>query len=303
MELERERITTPDGDFVDLDLAPPVASGGARTPLVLILHGLEGSARSGYMLAQYRALAAAGIRGLGLNFRSCSGEMNRTSRFYHAGDTEDLAFVVDRVRERFPEAPLGAIGFSLGGNVLLKYLGERGEEAPVRAAATVSVPFDLAAGADQLERGAMARVYTHYFMRKLLLKTAVKGPSLGDRCDVERISAARTLREFDDAATAPLHGFRDAAHYYRESSAAGWLEHVRVPTLLLHAVDDPFLPSGGLPHEIIAGNPHLVEAFTPGGGHVGFVAGSPWRPVFWAEREAARFLALRLGDGRVRERI
>lgn len=293
IDLVRERLATPDRDFVDLDFAPHVRAGD-EAPLVLILHGLEGSTRSGYMLAQYRALAEAGVRGIGLNFRSCSGEMNLQPRFYHAGDTADLALAVEHVRNRFPRAPLGAIGFSLGGNVLLKYLGERGGDAGLRAAAAISVPFDLAAGAEQLEAGAMARVYTHYFMRKLLRKSALRGDVLGDRCDVTRVAAARTLREFDEAATAPLHGFRDAAHYYEESSAARWLGPILVPTLLLHAVDDPFLPPPNVPRRAVEENPHLVEGFTSSGGHVGFVGGSPWRPLFWAELEAAQFVAARL---------
>ncbi|HEX7242599.1 MAG TPA: hydrolase [Longimicrobiaceae bacterium] len=294
----RERVDTPDGDFLDLDFAVP--AGGARldasAPLAVVLHGLEGSARSGYVARTLAELASRGIRGVALNFRSCGGEPNRLARFYHSGETEDLAFVLGLLAERFPGVPLGAVGFSLGGNVLLKHLGERGEEAGVRAAVAVSVPYDLAAGADSMERG-MGRLYTWSFLRSLRRKFEAKRPLVGDACDARRVLAARTFREFDDAATAPLHGFRGAAEYYARSSSAGFLDRVRVPTLLLHSRDDPFLPPEALPLAAVRANPFLTEAFTERGGHVGFVAGPPWAPEFWAEAEAARFLAGRLLPG------
>lgn len=294
LRLDRERVETPDGDFLDLELAG-FAELPADAPLALVLHGLEGTARSGYMLALFRDLVDQGIRAVGMNFRSCSGEMNRLPRSYHAGETDDLRFLLDLLRGRCAGATVGAAGFSLGGNMLLKYLGEEGEEAlgKLRAAVTVSVPFDLTAGAVKLERG-MGRVYTRYFMRRLLRKVRLKRELLTEACEVERVARTRTIREFDDAVTAPLHGFRDAAHYYEESSSAGYLAAIRVPTLLLHAVDDPFLPAEAIPHETIRDNPALTERFTPAGGHVGFVSGSPLAPVFWAEREAASFLAQRL---------
>lgn len=294
--LERVRIDTPDGDFLDLEIAPAPPSPAPGDPLVLVLHGLEGAGRSGYMLALYHHLAALGLRAVGMNFRSCSGEMNRTARFYHAGETGDAGVALRWLAGRFPGAPIGAAGFSLGGNVLLKLLGERGDGAAehLRAAAAVSVPFDLAAGADRLEEPGMARLYTAFFMRKLLRKSRIKGDAISDACDLASISRARTLRQFDDAATAPLHGFRDAAHYYEESSSARYLPHIRLPTLLVQALDDPFLPRGAVPHSVIERNPALTSAFTPRGGHVGFVGGSPWAPTFWAEHEAARFLAAHL---------
>lgn len=294
----RERVDTPDGDFLDLDFAVPAGSErlDGSAPLAVVLHGLEGSARSGYVGRTLAELASHGVRGVALNFRTCGGEPNRLARFYHSGETEDLAFVLGLLAERFPGVPLGAVGFSLGGNVLLKHLGERGAEAGVRAAVAVSVPYDLAAGAGAMERG-MGRLYTWSFLRSLRRKFEAKRPLVGDACDARRVRAARTFREFDDAATAPLHGFRDAAEYYARSSSAGFLERVRVPTLLLHSRDDPFLPPEALPLAAVRANPCLTECFTGRGGHVGFVAGTPWAPVFWAEREAARFLAGRLLPG------
>ncbi|HEX2094389.1 MAG TPA: hydrolase [Longimicrobiaceae bacterium] len=298
--LRRERIDTPDGDFLDLDFADSEANGweapGPASPLAVVLHGLEGSALSGYVLQTLRELGARGIRRVALNFRTCGGEPNRLARFYHSGETGDLAFVLELLAGRFPEAPLGAVGFSLGGNALLKYLGERGEEALARAAVAVSVPFDLAAGAENMERG-MGRFYTGRFLRSLWGKYRAKQAVIGDTCDIRRVRAARTFREFDDAATAPLHGFRDAAHYYAESSSARFLSAIRVPTLLLHSADDPFLPADAIPRAAARENPCIVEGFTERGGHVGFVGGTLRSPEFWAEREAARFLAFRLPRG------
>ncbi len=297
--LRRERLDTPDGDFLDLDFTAAGPDAPAA-PLVVLLHGLEGSARRGYALGSYRGLTRLGLRAVGLNFRSCSGEPNRTARFYHSGETEDLRFVLARLRERFPDAPLGAIGFSLGGNVLLKYLGEEGDAAPstLSAAAAVSVPYDLARSADLMAKSFMGRFYTSLFLRTLREKAAAKEALLRDRCDLEALAAARTFREFDDAATAPLHGFRDAADYYRRSSCAGFVERIRVPTLLLQAADDPFLPVAAFPRAAAAANPLVTAVVTPRGGHVGFIGGTPWRPVLWAEAEAARFLAETLaGNG------
>lgn len=290
VEFTRERIDTPDGDFLDLDFTPEPRPGA---PVVLLMHGLEGSARRGYALNTYAALARRGVRGIGLNFRSCSGEPNRMGRLYHSGDTDDIRHVLALVRERFGGVARGAIGFSLGGNALLKYLGEEGESAreTVTAAVAVSVPYDLGAGALALEQSFMGRFYTRLFLRSLTDKATSKADLLPDRCDLERIRRARTFREFDDAATAPIHGFADADDYYTRSSSARFLGRVRVPTLLIHADDDPFLPAAALPHEAIAANPCLSTAFTPNGGHVGFVRGTPWSPRFWAEERAARFLA------------
>jgi uncharacterized protein len=294
--LVRERLETPDGDFVDLDHAglpgPP-----HDAPLVLVLHGLEGCARSGYVLHTLAALAGHGIRGVALNFRSCSGEPNRTARFYHAGDTADVRHALEVLRARHPGVPMGAVGFSLGGNVLLKLLGESGDAggALLQGAVAVSVPFDLAAGARKLERG-LARVYTRYFLRRLRQKSAAKREQLRSLCDADGAIRARSLREFDDAATAPLHGFRDAAHYYHESSSVRYLAGIRVPTLVLHSVDDPFLPTSAVPRRLIAQNPWLFDGITGQGGHVGFIGGSPWAPRFWAEEQAAAFLAASLQD-------
>jgi uncharacterized protein len=286
----RERVDTPDGDFVDLDFAP---GGRADAPLVLVLHGLEGSARRGYAIHTYDQLARHGLRAVGLNFRSCSGEPNRVARLYHSGETDDLRFILAELARRGDPAS-AAIGFSLGGNALLKFLGEEGNGAPIRAAGAVSVPYDLAAGADELDRTRMGRFYTRRFLAPLVAKANAKAALLRDHCDLERVRSARSFREFDDAATAPIHGFADAADYYARSSSAFFLERIRIPTLLVHAADDPFLPAAALPRAAIDANPCLETAFTAGGGHVGFVTGPPWAPRFWAEETVAEYVRTRL---------
>lgn len=292
----RERVGTPDGDFLDLDFATVDGAPAPNrdAPAVLVIHGLEGSAQSAYVLETCRALAAHGIRAVAMNFRSCSGEPNRLPRFYHAGDSADVAFALGVVGDRFPGAALGAIGYSLGGNQLLKYLGEQGSGAAVRAAAAVSVPYDLAGGSAQLEGSAMGRFYTSVFLRSLKEKYTAKRHMIADACDAETVMRARSFRDFDDAAAAPLHGFRDVDDYYTSSSSAQFLPAVRVPTLLVHAVDDPFVPAAAIPRDAVRSNPCLAAAFMEQGGHVGFIAGAPWAPRFWAEAEAARFLAAHL---------
>ncbi|TVP74934.1 MAG: alpha/beta fold hydrolase [Gemmatimonadales bacterium] len=289
----RVRWDTPDGDFVDLDLGGP-DTGAEDAPRVLLLHGLEGSSRRGYIRLLARELHARGLRTVALNFRSCSGEPNRKPRFYHSGDSDEIRWVVDRLRAQDPDAPLGAAGVSMGGNILLRYLSEPG--AGVEGAVAISVPFDLSAGTAELEGRTTGRLYMRYFLGSLMEKVRQKEELLRGRVDMERLRRARNLREFDDALTAPLHGFGDAETYYREASSGPVLHRVGTPTLLLQARDDPFQPSGLLPEEAVARNHHLVAAFPGRGGHVGFVEGSsPLRPRFWAEAEAARFLAHVLG--------
>ena len=288
---ERVRLDTPDGDFLDLDIPPAPA---ADAPIVLLFHGLEGSARRGYAINTYRELFYYGVASVGVNFRSCSGEPNRTARFYHSGETDDLRFAIDYVAARFPGRALGAVGFSLGGNALLKCLGEEGAAARLSCAAAVSVPYDLAAGARLLEESAMGRFYSRHFIKSLIGKAEMKVSLLADRCDLERVRRAATFYEFDDAATAPLHGFASADDYYTRSSSAQFVAQIRRPTLLLHSEDDPFVPMSAFPVAAARANSCVTTAITTAGGHVGFIGGPPWGPDFWAERQVARFLAAHL---------
>ena len=291
----RERWDTPDGDFVDLERLD--APSGA--PRLLLLHGLEGSPRSHYVGGLFAAARARGWAADLLVFRSCGDEPNRARRLYHSGETEDLGHVVRRVTAEHPRAPLAITGVSLGGNVLLKWLGEQGAAAPpaLRATVAVSVPFDLARGSRHIERGA-SRLYSRHFLRSLKRKAAVKRASYPDLYDPAAVERARTLWDFDHHVTAPVHGFASAADYYARSSAIHFLPAIRVPTLLLSAADDPFLPGAVLDEvtRVAAGNPLLTTRFVARGGHVGFVGGRvPWRPEYWAERQAVGFVERHLG--------
>lgn len=291
-----ERWDTPDGDFIDLERLGACESG-AR---LVILHGLEGSARSHYarglLAAARRRRWAADV----LVFRSCGDEPNRLLRSYHSGETGDLDFVVRRLIDANPRQPLVLTGVSLGGNVLLKWLGELGSQTPpqVVAAATISVPFDLARGSRHLQRG-FSRLYESYFLRSLRRKAMGKATRFPGALDPVAISRAATLWDFDDAVTAPINGFRDATDYYDKSSSIHWLSRVRVPTLLLNAVDDPFLPSTVLDEvrAIARANPALQIEFVAKGGHAGFISGVvPWRPTYYAEARTIEYLAAALAD-------
>ncbi|OBS10989.1 hydrolase [Acidihalobacter prosperus] len=286
LALRRERLELPDGDFLDLDWTPPLPG-----PLVLVLHGLEGSSESGYIRRLTPVLAAHGMQSAILHFRGCSGEPNRLPRAYHAGETQDLARVIRHLRMRQPTRPLGAIGFSLGGNVLLKWLGESASDSPLTAAAAVSVPFDLQAAAARLERGA-SRIYQSYLLRPLRRAQIRKHKLRGIPPPVARDTLARlrTLREFDDRITAPLHGFAGVEDYYRRSSSRPWLHRIETPTLIVQARDDPFLLPHGIP-----GADELSAAvrleLTDTGGHVGFVSGPmPGLSRPWLESRLAAWL-------------
>lgn len=297
----RERFPTPDGDFLDVDFSEPL-SGGSRdsSPIVLLLHGLEGSSESGYMVEAARSCGRYGLRAAALNFRGRSGAPNRRPRAYHAGETGDLGFIMTALHERAPNAPLAAIGFSLGGNVLLKYLGESGagSGSPLAAAAGISVPFDLAAATARMERG-MGVLYARFFLRSLREGVRAKAREGELVYDAAAALEARTLRDFDEIVTAPLHGFRNAADYYERCSSLPFLSTIRIPTLLLQAKDDPFHPVSPEENNAVRGNPWLHAGFVERGGHVGFVGGvTPLSPFFWAEAEAVRFVATQLEFGR-----
>jgi hypothetical protein len=290
---ERVRIDTPDGDFIDLDL--PRLAGidlPASAPVVLLLHGLEGNARRPYALDLYRQLAWRSIRSVGMNYRSCSGEMNRTARSYHAGATDDVALVHSWLDQCFPGVAKGMVGVSLGGNMLLKYLGERGGELAIRlrAAAAISPPFDLTLGGEHMEQGLRSR-YVAHFLASIKAKLQAKAALLAPLINLERALAAQTLREIDEAMTAPLHGFASADDYYARSSSRRYLPGVQVPTLLLRAKDDPLIPADDIPYELFQHNQVLLPGITERGGHVGWIEGWPLAYRLWAQRQAAAFLA------------
>jgi uncharacterized protein len=287
-------VTTRDGDFVDLDWLDVGAAPGA--PLLLVLHGLEGSCRSHYVQGLLGLAQQSGWRAVVLNFRSCSGEPNRLPRFYHSGDTDDLDEVVRVLAGRERGLALGAVGVSLGGNVLLKWLGEQGDAAPavVRAAVGISVPFDLEQCARALDRGFQKWVYTANFMQSFRKKVRDKALVHGAFVDLAAVRRARTFAAYDRVVTAPLHGFADEVDYWRRASCGPYLAKVRRPTLCISAVDDPFVPARALPDPAVL-PPNVVLEVTRRGGHVGFIEGPPWRVTSWAERRAVEFVRGALG--------
>jgi hypothetical protein len=281
----RERVDLSDGDFLDLDWAD-----AGTGPLVLVLHGLEGSSGSKYALGLLAAVRSRGWGGVVMHFRGCSGEPNRLPRGYHSGETGDLAAVVAHLRRSRPGRPVAAVGYSLGGNVLLKWLGESGEAAPVDCAVAVSVPFDLDAAARRLEQG-LSRLYQGWLLRSLRASVRAKVARGVLSAGLAQRARARTFRTFDDGITAPLHGFAGAAEYYRRSSSRQYLGGVRVPTLILHALDDPFLFPQAVPTDGEVSDRVTLEVY-PQGGHVGFVAGRwPWAAIYWLERRIPAFIA------------
>ncbi len=265
----RERWELPDGDFIDLDWL----DGPAGAPLVVLFHGLEGGSDGHYARPLMAAVRARGWRGVVPHFRGCSGELNRLPRAYFAGDSEDVGHVLNRLRRENPDRPLFAVGVSLGGNALLKWLGEQGDGARplVDRAAAVSAPLDLAAAGRALDMG-FTRLYTARFLRTLKRKALAKlkiYPGLYDR---RAVAAAWRIRDFDTLVTAPLHGYRDADEYWRACASKPWLRHIRVPTLVINARNDPFLPAVVLPTASEVSDRVALE-FPDEGGHVGFVSG------------------------------
>lgn len=287
-----ERWPTPDGDAVSVALIDPPKAGA---PLLTIFHGLEGTIRSTYAQGLLHQARARGWGAAMLLWRSCDGRVPQAPRMYHSGETADAGHFFRVLQSRFPRSPLLATGVSLGANVLLKWLGEQGASGAtgIRAAAAVSTPFDLGAGARHLERG-FSRVYVRHFVRGLRRKALAAldvHPSLP--VDRARLMSAQSFWEFDDAFTAPVHGFAGADDYYRRCSSLGFLDRIRRPALLFSAVDDPFLPAAVLDdvRRLAQDNPALHPDFTPTGGHVGWVGGSPFRPRYYMEAHVTSWLA------------
>ena len=281
--LERERIELPDGDFLDLDWN---GDDSRNAPLVLLLHGLEGSSASPYAWGLLAAFRHRGWPAAVMHFRGCGGEPNRLARCYHSGETGDLAWIVAEIGRRFPDRPLLATGVSLGGNVLLKWLGELGPDAPLAGAAAVSVPFDLGRCADRIERG-FSRIYRRYLVREMHRKIRGKFGTWNESpIDLSKLSRWRTFREFDENVTSPLHGFEGADDYYRKSSSGPYVSRIRIPTLVVQAKNDPFLCGSVLPPI----SPAVRLEASPGGGHAGFVAGAvPGRPRYWLDERIPAF--------------
>ncbi|MBI5898760.1 MAG: alpha/beta fold hydrolase [Rhodocyclales bacterium] len=275
-DYRRERWETPDGDFIDLDRI----DGAPDAPCLTLFHGLEGSSRSHYARRLMHAASRRGWHGVVVHFRGCSGEANRLPRAYHSGDSAEIDWVLRRLHAAGYPA-LFAAGVSLGGNALLKWAAELADAPgrPVAAIATVSVPLDLAA-ANQVLSSGFNLIYARHFLRTLIPAALEKNRRFPGRFDIRRALTARSLRDFDDAVTAPLHGFAGADDYYACSSAGPLLQDIRLPTLLLHAANDPFLPLAALPRT--ADLPPCVRLeLHAEGGHVGFVHGPLPGAVDW----------------------
>ena len=296
---QRETWTTPDNDFIHVD----TLEGAPDAPLLVIFHGLEGSTNSRYSRALALATQARGWRVCAPNFRSCSGIMNRAPRLYHAGDSAEIDWILKRAwtlgsdpttlvgSDPKVQRPKFAVGVSLGGNMLLKWLGEQGATAKpiLHAAAAVSAPLDLAAVAENLSLG-FNRVYTHHFLSTLKQKARAKYAQHPHLFDLHRTLSSRTMRDFDDHFMGPVHGFRDAEDYWARSSSTPFLPLIQVPTLLLNAQDDPFMPAGVLPNARQCATA-VRRDFSAQGGHVGFVSDGFPGHLKWMPQRVLDFLA------------
>jgi hypothetical protein len=297
LSYRRERIDTPDGDFWDLDWLDPPDGDAARVPTVILFHGLEGGSGSHYARNLMAEAAALGWRGVIPHFRGCSGEPNRFPRAYHSGAHEEvgamLAAVHARVHDRESGLPLYAVGVSLGGSALLNWLGRAGAgaRAVLTAAAAVSAPLDLTQAGAAIDRG-LNRIYAAHFLWTLRPKGLALAERFPGSVNPERIRRARSMYEFDDAVTAPLHGFDGTADYWHRASSKPWLRHVAVPTLVLNARNDPFVPAVSLPH---AGEvaPDVLLEQPDGGGHVGFLVGPFPGHLRWLPRRLVQFFVSR----------
>jgi len=279
-----QQLDLPDGDFVDLCWA-----GSHGAPLVVVLHGLEGSVNSHYIQATLQAILSCQWQAVVLNFRSCSGRLNRLARSYNGGDYTDLAFLLDTLDQTHADVPKAAVGFSLGGNVLMRYLGNH-PEASLVAAVGVSVPYDYDASADYLPS-----FYQHSLLRSMKRKALQKiQQGLLMPATESQVRAVKRLRQFDNLLTAPLYDFDSALHYYHSVSCRNDLIYIKTPTMILHALDDPFIPPETVPVAARLSENIQME-ITESGGHLGFIQGGlPWRPKYWFDQRMLKFLRAKL---------
>ena len=295
VELKSEPLELPDGDVTAVDWmvgGPPVDTGA---PLLIILHGLEGSATSSYARSLLHAAAHIGWRAAVLHFRDCGDYRNRLPRRYHAGETNDIRFFVESLRTAGHEGPIMAAGFSLGGSVLLKYLGENGVSTPLHAAVAISVPLSLHDSADALSNG-FSKIYQHYLLKRMKNAIRRKFDRHTAAFDWHRAMSARSFSEFDDAVTAPLHGFSGKDEYYDRCSSVGFLADIRCPTLIINALDDPFMTPATIPDEERLSEDVRIEV-SSAGGHVGFISGGlPWRAEYYLPTRIIAFLDSCISD-------
>ena len=279
LTLQRERIELPDGDFVDLDWGKNTTG-----PIAIIFHGLEGSGESSYVRGLISSLNTQGWRAVVMNFRGCSGESNRLARTYHSGDTDDIKYIIKLLRQRLPDTVMVAVGYSLGGNALLKYLGETSHHSQLDAAVAVSVPFDLDNAAWTLRKSGYG-IYQNYLLKQLKATILNKRSLLDSVIDIKAAIKSANFHEFDHLVTAQLHGFTDVDDYYAQSSSNQYIPAIQTPTLIFHAQDDPFLDKSAIPSTKTM--PSAVEfSLNRHGGHVGFID----QQGYWLERRIPVFL-------------
>ncbi len=287
LHYRRERWELPDGDFLDLDWL----DAAPGSPLLVLFHGLEGNAQGFYILALVQQAQRSGMACVVVNFRGCSGEANRLPRAYFAGDSAEIGYVLTRLRAGLPDIAVYAVGYSLGGNALLLWLGEQGAQARrlLTAAASVSAPLNLTAAGNTLDRGLNRWLYTRHFLRTLKRKTRAKLQRHPGQFDARALTHARTFRAFDNLYTAPVHGFLDAEDYWRRAASLPLLSQIRLPTLLINARNDPFMPGHSLPREADV-SPFVTLDFPATGGHVGFPTGAFPGRIDWLPQRIVRFL-------------
>lgn len=283
VELRRERLELPDGDFIDVDWTT-----GSTGPIVIVLHGLEGSMRSRYACNIMRKIHEMGFRGAFPYFRGCSGVPNRLPIGYHSGFTQDIEYFSGLLKQREPNTPLAAVGYSLGGNVLLKWLGESPNASRLTTGIAVSVPFDLAVCSDAIGKG-LSKVYMWELMARMKRSALRKFSKVKAPIQLPDIGKLRTFKQFDNAMTAPLHGYKDAADYYARASSKPFLKHIKVPTLVVHSEDDPFMTPAVLPRPDEL-SPAVTFELTRKGGHVGFIDGPFFRPRRWVDQRITQHL-------------
>jgi hypothetical protein len=282
-----EMLQLPDKDELQLNWS--LDAEDCSKPLVVLLHGLEGNIHSHYIRGMFHSLRQQGFGVVLMHFRGCHGVANKLPRAYHSGDTADFALFLQLCRGRYPNRPLLAIGFSLGGNVLVKYCGEAGVGNLLAGAVAVCAPLALAPSSDRINQG-FSKLYQRYLLGRLKGTMQRKLAAHADfplPLTARDIGKIRSIRQFDDLLTAPLHGFRDAEHYYHSCSGLNFLPQVQKPLLLIHALDDPFLASAVIPQQL---PPQVQLHLCKHGGHVGFLAGTPWRPQYWLDHVVPHWL-------------
>ena len=289
----RERVDTPDGDFWLFDWLVDKSAPSVDVPLVVLFHGLEGSSRSHYALALMTRLAALGWRGVVPHFRGCGGETNLMPRAYHSGDHAEIGAMLAAVRARVdPGTPVFAFGVSMGGSALLNWVGRSGTAGAnsISAAAAASVPLDLMASGIAIDQGLNRLIYVKMFLRSLIPKALAMEQRFPGLFEARRVARATTLWEFDDAFTAPVHGFAGTDDYWTRGSSKPWLRDAMLPALVLNARNDPFVPAASLPgaKEVSASVALLQPA---GGGHAGFATAPFAGRIEWLAERVTTFFA------------